>query len=242
MALQDKVALVTGGSRGIGRAIAEALIDERVRVAISGRTQADLDEAARALSDRAARAGGAGAVAVRADVGRFADAARLVRAVVDRFGGLDILINNAGVGHFAPVASLLPEHWDEIMATNLSGPFYCARAAIPELRRRGGGWIINISSLASKNPFPGGGAYCASKAGLNALSEVLMQELRYDDIKVSYILPGSVRTGFAGNEPEGGDWKVSPEDVARVVLDLLHQDRRCLSSRIELRPSKPKKS
>jgi short-subunit dehydrogenase len=120
--------------------------------------------------------------------------------------------------------------------------FYFCRAAIPQLRKRGGGWIINISSLAGKNPFPGGAAYCASKTGLNAFSEALMQEVRYDDIRVSYVMPGSVATEFrGGHEPAASDWKLAPEDVAEVVLDLLAHPARSLPSRVELRPSRPRK-
>jgi 3-oxoacyl-[acyl-carrier protein] reductase len=120
--------------------------------------------------------------------------------------------------------------------------FYCCHEALPHMRRRGGGWIINISSLASKNPFAGAAAYCASKAGLNAFSEALMQEVRYDNIRVSYVLPGSVSTGFGGRGQAGeADWKVQPEDVAQVVVDLLLMPARSLPSRVELRPSRPKK-
>ncbi len=223
--LTGKVAIVTGGSKGIGRAIADALVREGASVAIASRATTSVE----------------GMLAIQADVGRAADASRLVDETVRRFGGLDILINNAGVGFFGRIAEMPVEQWDETFATNLSGPFYCARAAIPRLRARGGGWIINISSLASKNPFVNGGAYCASKTALNAFSEVLMQEVRYDDIKVSCILPGSVRTQFSGHDEAGGDWKVDPQDVADVVLDLLRQTPRSLSSRIELRPSKPGK-
>jgi NAD(P)-dependent dehydrogenase (short-subunit alcohol dehydrogenase family) len=133
-------------------------------------------------------------------------------------------------------------HWQTVVETNLSGVFYCCHAAIPHLRRRGGGWIINVSSLASKNPFAGGAAYCASKAGLNAFSEALMQEVRYDNIRVTYVLPGSVATEFGGRGPAGqADWKIQPEDVAQVVLDLLLMPERSLPSRVELRPSRPRK-
>lgn len=165
-----------------------------------------------------------------------------MEGVVRRFGGVDILVNNAGVGGFAEVAEQSLDEWRAIIETNLTGVFHCCRAAIPHLRRRGGGWIINISSLAGKNPFAGAAAYCAAKAGLNAFSEALMQELRYDDIRVSYILPGSVRTGFAGHDAGSeSDWKLSPTDVARVVVDLVVHDRRSLPSRVELRPAKPRR-
>ena len=151
-----------------------------------------------------------------------------------------MLINNAGVGLFSNIADMSVEDWQTIIDTNLSGVFYCCHAAIPQLRKRGGGWIINISSLAGKNPFTGGAAYCASKAGLNAFSEALMQEVRYDDIRVSYVMPGSVSTGFSGRGDSGiADWKLAPDDVAQVVLDLINHPARSLPSRVELRPSKP---
>jgi NAD(P)-dependent dehydrogenase (short-subunit alcohol dehydrogenase family) len=153
-----------------------------------------------------------------------------------------VLVNNAGVGGFANVADMTADEWTDIIETNLSGVFHCCRAAIPHLRGRGAGWIINISSLAGNNPFAGGAAYCASKAGLNAFSEALMQEVRYDNIRVSYIMPGSVATGFAGRGPGGAaDWKIAPEDVAEIVLELITFPSRSLPSRIELRPSRPKK-
>jgi NAD(P)-dependent dehydrogenase (short-subunit alcohol dehydrogenase family) len=135
---------------------------------------------------------------------------------------------------------MTPEQWSEIIETNLTGVFNATRAAIPHLRRRGGGFIINISSLAGTNPFPRAAAYCASKAGLNAFSEALMQELRYDDIRVSTVAPGSVATGFSsGDASKGADWKVAPEEVAGVVLNLLRHPLRSLPSRVELRPAKP---
>jgi 3-oxoacyl-[acyl-carrier protein] reductase len=132
--------------------------------------------------------------------------------------------------------------WRDVIDTNLSGVFYCCHAAIPHMRRRAGGWIINISSLAGKNPFVGGSAYCASKAGLNAFSEALMQEVRYDNIRVSYVMPGSVATGFGGRGEQGAaDWRLAPDDVAQAVIDLLNHPARSLPSRVELRPSKPAK-
>ena len=163
-------------------------------------------------------------------------------STVVRFGGLDILVNNAGVGEFAEVAAMTPDQWATIIDTNLTGVYNMCHAALPHLRHRRGGFIINISSLSAINPFKGGAAYCASKAGLNAFSEALMQELRYDDIRVSYVLPGSVATDFANGDPaQGADWKIAPAEVADVVLNLLRHDPRSLPSRVELRPTKPKK-
>jgi len=227
-----RVALITGGSRGIGLGIAAALSATGVSVSITGRDARSLEAAQRKL--------GSAALTVRADVQNEQDAATAVDETVARFGGLDILVNNAGVGVFAPVAEMTPAQWRQVLETNLNGVFYCCHAAIPHLRRRGGGWIINISSLASKNPFANAAAYCASKAGLNAFSEVLMQEVRHDNIRVSYILPGSVATGFASRGDHGSaDWKLTPEDVAQVVVDLIAHPSRSLPSRVELRPSKP---
>jgi 3-oxoacyl-[acyl-carrier protein] reductase len=236
--LQSKVAIVTGGSRGIGLAIAADLLRAGASVAITGLKDAHLQEAKRSLDSVG---GGASRIeAMQADVSSPGEAPTLVKRVVERFGGLDILINNAGIGDFAPVADMSADTWRRVIGTNLSGVFYCCHAAIPALRERGGGWIINISSLAGYNAFPGGAAYCASKAGLNAFSEVLMQEVRHDGIRVSYVMPGSVRTRFSGGgEDPGTEWKLAPEDVSQVVMDLLAHPSRSLPSRVELRPSRP---
>ena len=233
-ALDGKVALVTGGSKGIGFAIAHALIAAGARVVITGRNAADLEAARSQLGPQAH--------AVVADARSAGAVAKAVDAAVERFGGLDVLVNNAGIGIMKNAADLSVEDWQATIDTNLSGVFYYCHAAIPHLQRRGGGWIINISSLAAKNPFIGGAAYCASKAGLNAFSEALMQEVRYDGIRVTYVMPGSVATGFGGRgKPEHAEWKIQPEDVGRVVLDLLLMPPRSLPSRVELRPSKPQK-
>jgi NAD(P)-dependent dehydrogenase (short-subunit alcohol dehydrogenase family) len=231
--------VVTGGSRGIGFAIASALVSGGARVVIIGRDAQQLQNARKQIEQF-----GSGTVhAVVADVGRPDEASRAIDAGAEKFGGLDILINNAGIGSFANVSEMTIEQWQQTMDTNLSGVFYCCRAAIPHLRRRGRGWIINISSLAGSNPFTGGAAYCASKAGLNVFSEALMQEVRHDNIRVSCIAPGSVATGFSGRGASGeADWKIAPQDVAELVLDLVTFPSRSLPSRIELRPSRPKKA
>ena len=230
------VALVTGGSKGIGLAIARALLDRGMQVAISGRQEADLRRAAGELG------AGANLVTVSADVRDEAGARASVEETVRAFGGLDVLVNNAGIGKFANVADMTPQVFRDVIETNLNGVFYCTHAALPHLRRRGGGYIVNISSLAGKNAFTGGAAYCASKAGLNAFSEALMQEVRYDNIRVSYVMPGSVSTGFGDRGSSGeADWKLAPEDVARVVVDLISHEARSLASRVELRPSQPRK-
>jgi 3-oxoacyl-[acyl-carrier protein] reductase len=239
--LTGKVALVTGGSRGIGLAIAKMLVDAHASVVITGRNGDQLKASRRQLSQgdasRAERVH-----AVTADVQDATAAKAAVDDAATRFGGLDILVNNAGVGIFRNVAEMDVPAWHDVIDTNVSGVFYCCHAAISHMKRRGGGWIINISSLAGKNPFSGGAAYCASKAAVNAFSEALMQEVRHDNIRVSYVMPGSVATGFSGGESPSGpaaDWKLSPEDVAEVVLDLIRHPARSLPSRVELRPSRP---
>jgi len=233
--LEGKVALITGGSKGIGFAIAEALVSQGARVMITGRDAADLERAQARLGPRA--------LSVSADARLAEEVERAVQATVDGHGGLDVLVNNAGIGIFKNAADMSSAEWQSIIDTNLSGVFYYCHAAIPHLRRRGGGWIVNISSLAGKNPFTGGAAYCASKAGLNAFSEALMQEVRYDNIRVTYVMPGSVATGFSGRgEPGKADWKIQPEDIGQMVLDLLAMPPRSLPSRVEMRPSRPQKS
>ena len=234
--MASKVSIVTGGSKGIGLAIARLFLARGMQVTITGRGEGDLRRAAATLG------AGDNVLTVAADVRDAGAARRIVDETVRKFGGLDILVNNAGVGRFANIADMSPETWREVIDTNLSGVFYCTHAALPEMRRRGGGYVVNISSLAGKNAFVGGGAYCASKSALNAFSEVLMQEVRYDNIRVSYVMPGSVATGFADHdESKGADWKLAADDVAQAVLDLVSHEARSLVSRVEMRPSRPGK-
>jgi len=238
MQLNGKTAIVTGGTKGIGRGIAEALVKEGVNVCLSARSRKEIDEALLALS---ALNGGAVAGIV-SDVRNYAQIQALFELAVSQFGGLDILVNNAGIGMFQTVEEMSPEDFCAVLETNLFGVFYCCHEAIPLMKKRGGGYIINISSLAGTNAHPRMAAYNASKFGLNGFSEALMQEVRHDGIKVSYIMPGSVNTEFGGDTPTSDqDWQLRPEDVARVVIDLLHHDDRALCSRVEIRPSKPPK-
>jgi NAD(P)-dependent dehydrogenase (short-subunit alcohol dehydrogenase family) len=233
------VAIVTGGSRGIGLAIARAFIESGARVAIT----ATSDETLRAGAAELEKVAGADAVLpIRADVQRQDQVERAIDTVVQQFGGLDVLVNNAGVGIYRSVTDMTADEWHRVMETNLTGVFYCCRAAIPRLRSRGGGWIVNISSLSSTGPFADGAAYCASKAGLNAFTESLMQEVRHDGIRVACVLPGSVRTGFGGRSSAASSddqWKLAPEDVAQAVACLIAYPARGLPSRIEIRPSRP---
>src|SRR4030095_1069532 len=182
---------------------------------------------------------GKDALGIRADVRSYADVEAALAQTVSTFGGLDVLINNAGVGVFRPVSEMAVDEWHRIIDTNLSGVFYCCHAALPHLKTRGGGWIINISSLASRNAFVNGAAYCASKSALNAFSETLMQEVRYDGIRVAYVLPGSVNTGFGGLSNTKSEWALMPEDVALAVVDLVAFPARSLPSRVEIRAAQP---
>jgi NAD(P)-dependent dehydrogenase (short-subunit alcohol dehydrogenase family) len=234
--LSGQVALVTGGSKGIGYAIAEALASAGADVAITARSAQELDDAKGRL-ETAAR--GRRVTTHAVDVRDHAGVHNAVAETVSAFGGLDIVVNNAGVGRFVQVAEMSLAQWSDVIDTNLTGAFNVCHAAIPELRKRGGGYIVNISSLAGKNAFVGAAAYCASKAGLNQFGEVLMQEVRHDNIRVTTIAPGSVATGFAGNAAASADWKTAPSDIGQIVVDLLQGDPRSLASYIELRPSKP---
>ena len=241
--LKNKVALVTGGSRGIGLAVAKELLRRNCNVMISGRSEKSLEEAAMQLRQVNNDTDVGSHDVCRGDVQKACDAKQMIRSTVDKFGGVDIVINNAGVGIFEDVSEQSVEDWDCVISTNLSGVFYCCQAAIPYLRERGGGWIINVSSLAGSHPFATGAAYCASKAGLDAFTTALMQELRFDGIRVSSVAPGSVSTSFAGGSRHAVEpWKLTPADVAKAVVGLLSHDTRSLPSRMEIRPSQPNKS
>ena len=235
--LKDKVAVVTGGSRGIGYCIAERLLQEGAKVYICARDAKILKQALEEL-----RKHGDGRVeGMVADVGRYEECRKLIQSAAQRFGGIDILVNNAGIGIMKPVDQLTPAEWDATIHTNLSGVFYCCREANPIMRKRGGGYIFNISSLAGVNPFAGGSAYNASKFGVNGFSEAMMQDVRYDGIRVSYIMPGSVDTDFGGapGSKSRASWKLSGEDIAKAVVDLYSYPLSTLASRIDMRPSQP---
>jgi NAD(P)-dependent dehydrogenase (short-subunit alcohol dehydrogenase family) len=237
--LAGKVAIVTGGSRGIGLAVSAALLQRGVHVAITGLNKDHLEKAEADLARVATQ--GARVLPFAVDVRDHLAVASLVDETVRRQDGLDILVNNAGVGWFGSVESQGHDDWRRVFDTNVTGIFNCCKAAVPHLRRRGGGYIINISSLAGSNPFSGGASYCASKAAVDAFSEALMQEVRQDGIRVSYVKPGSVNTDFMGHADPRNDWKLRAEDVAQVVVDLVSHDERSLPSRVEIRPSKPPK-
>ena len=228
--------MVTGGTRGIGLAVAEALLGAGANVAICGRSEETVKSAVSQLTNRAKSK----VVGKVADVRRNTEVADLFTWIDRELGNLDIVVNNAGVGVFKSTAELSVEDWQKTVETNLSGVFYCCREALLRLKQRGGGYIINISSLAGKNAFAGGAAYNASKFGLNGFSEAMMLDHRYDKVRVSYVMPGSVNTEFSSGAARV-DWKIAPEDIGEIVLMLLRMPERTLVSRVEVRPSRPLK-
>ena len=235
---KGKTAIVTGGSKGIGKAIAESLIRSGVNVVISARNAGELELALADLNDL----DGGQAIGFPCDVRDYSEVKALLSKATQAFHRVDIMVNNAGIGIFSSVEEMSPEEFRSVIETNLFGVFYCCHEAIPIMKKAGGGYIINISSLAGANAHPRMAAYNASKFGLNGFSEALMQEVRHDNIKVSYIMPGSVNTHFGGDEPSSEQsWQLQPADVAQVVMDLLSFPDRSLPSRVELRPSKPPK-
>jgi 3-oxoacyl-[acyl-carrier protein] reductase len=232
--LQGKAAIVTGGTRGIGRAIAERLLREGASVAICGRTA---ESTAKAVSEMKPLGNIYGCPA---DVSDYGQVRALFEAVDREFGRLDIVVNNAGEGVFRKVGEMTPEDWHANIDLNLNGPFYCSREALARFAGRGG-FIVNISSLAGKNAFAGGAGYNASKAGLNLFSEAMMLDHRYDKVRVTSIMPGSVDTEFSGSSSGDASWKIAPEDIAETVAMILKLPERTTISRVEMRPSRPKK-
>ncbi len=232
------VALVTGGTRGIGRAVAVRLVRDGFSVVISGHSEASTRTAVEELTREGISVSGKAA-----DARKESDQRALVDfAAASGEGRLDVLVNNAGIGEFRPVDRIDPERFRAILETNLFGPFYAIAAAAPVMRKNGGGFIVNIASLASVNAFAGGAAYNASKFGLLGLSDAAMLDLRQDGIRVAAVLPGSVATEFGG--PGSGaenSWMLSPDDVAEAVSDLVRFPGRAIPSRIDLRPSRPPK-
>ncbi len=237
MDLAGKACLVTGATRGIGRAIAEALAAAGADVVISARTSSDVE---RVAADLDADSTGQ-VVGIAADVSRPEDCSRLIQETADVLGRLDVLVNNAGVGILTSIEDLSVEDWETQIHTNLRGVFCCSKAAVPHLKSTEG-WIINIGSLAGRNPFAGGSGYNASKFGLVGMTEAMMLDLRHSGIRVSMVMPGSVDTRFGGDYPEGGRaWALGADDVASAVLHLLSYPDNAHVSRVEMRPSRPPK-
>ncbi|HZF65806.1 MAG TPA: SDR family oxidoreductase [Chitinophagaceae bacterium] len=234
--LQDKVAYITGGSKGIGLGIARTLLELGMRVAITSRNLAAAKEAATSLSSDSSRV-----VALESDVASYSSEQNAVKAVIEKFGSLDVLIANAGVGHFAPIDTLSEEDWKHTIDTNLTGVFNSVKAGLEALKKSQG-YIITIASLAGTNFFENGSAYNASKFGLVGFTQAIMLDLRKYGIKVTTIMPGSVATYFNDHQPSEADaWKIQPEDMGKMVADLLHMHPRTLPSKIEVRPLKPGK-
>lgn len=234
--LNGKFAVVTGGTKGIGKAIAEALAIAGASVAICGRSQAEITSTVAGINPRIRGI----VIGKVVDLRNSDEVSGFFEFVDSELGGIDILVNNAGVGIFRSVRDLTISDWRTTLETNLSAVFYCCHEALPRMIIRGGGSIINISSLAGRNPFAGGAAYNASKFALNGFSEALMLDHRNDNIRVTYVMPGSVDTGFSPRS-ERAPWKIAPEDVAQVVMDVLAMPERTLISRVEMRPSRPGK-
>lgn len=234
--LQDKVAYITGGSKGIGLGIAKTLLDEGMKVAITSRSLKAAQDAATALGGDASRV-----LALESDVTKLASEKAAVEATIRQFGKLDVLVANAGVGHFAPIDVMSDEDWHDTINTNLTGVFHSVKASL-EAIKQSKGYIITIASLAGINFFENGAAYNASKFGLVGFTQAIMLDLRKYGVKVTTIMPGSVATYFNNHTPGEADaWKIQPEDIGQLVADLLHMHPRTLPSKVEVRPSIPGK-
>lgn len=230
--LTGKVAIVTGSTKGIGLAVAEGLHRAGASVVVSSRTAADVAAVAKRL--------GARALGIPCDVADPAECQRLIDEAVERLGRTDLLVNNAGFGIFKPIDELTVDEWRRQIDVNLSGVFYCSKAALPHLAATGDGFIVNIGSLAGRNFFAGGTAYNASKAGLIGLTEAMMLDVRQRNVRVSVIMPGSVNTHFRGKAQNAErSWPLEADDVALAVLQMLDYPKGAHPSRIELRPSRP---
>ena len=233
--LEGKVALITGGSKGIGYGIAEALLAQGMKIAITSRSQSAADKAAANLGNAE------NVLAVKANVRSYGAQQKAVDLVLEKWGKLDAMIANAGVGHFAPIEDMTPDQWHEVIDVNLTGVFYSTKASIDALKVSQG-YLITIASLAGTNFFAKGAAYNASKFGLVGFTQAVMLDLRQAGVKVSTIMPGSVSTYFNGRTPTDAEsWKIQPEDIGKLVADLLTMPARTLPSKVEVRPSMPPK-
>lgn len=233
--LQHKSALITGGSKGIGFGIALAMARERMKVAVTSRHHKEAEEAVEKLLT----AGASDAMALHADVRDFKAMQMAAQKCSDRFGRLDVVIANAGIGHFATVDTMTHKEWQDMIDTNLTGVFYTLQASVDALKKSKG-YFITIASLAGTNFFANGAGYNATKFGLVGFTQAAMLDLRKHQIKVSTIMPGSVATFFNDHIPDASDgWKIQPEDIGQIVVDLLRLNPRTLPSKIEVRPSNP---
>lgn len=235
--LENKTALITGGSKGIGYGIAAALMEQNMKVAITSRSQSKAEEAANKLNE----SGKGEAIGMAADVRDLNSQQKVVDKILQEWGQLDLLVANAGLGHFASIEDMTPDQWHETIDTNLTGVFYSIKAGLDALKASKG-YIITISSLAGTNFFPKGSAYNASKFGVTGFTQSVMLDLRQYGIKVTTIMPGSVATYFNNHQPDGqDDWKIQIEDLGQMVVDLMQMHPRTLPSKIEVRPTQPPK-
>ena len=238
--LKGKVALITGGTKGIGYGVAEALLNQGLKVVITSRSKDAADEVAEELASKTNSTGSI--IGVQADVRQLDSQKEAVDQALKTFGQLDIVIANAGLGHFGSIEDLTSEQWNQVIDTNLTGAFNSIKASVDALKNTKG-YYITISSLAGTNFFAGGSAYNASKFGVTGFTQAVMLDLRKYGVKVSTIMPGSVSTHFNGNEPSDKDaWKIQIEDIGELVIDLLKMNPRTLPSKIEVRPTTPPSS
>lgn len=231
--LKGKVAIITGGSKGIGYGIAEAMLEQGMKVAITSRSQEAADKAAKALgnSDQI--------IGIEADVRNYESQQKVVEKVVEKWGKLDTMIANAGVGHFVDVEDMTVEQWQEVIDVNLTGVFFSTKAALAALKKSKG-YLMTVSSLAGTNFFAKGAAYNASKFGVVGFSQAVMLDVRSAEVKVTTIMPGSVATHFNDHPvTEKEAWKIQPEDIGQMVIDLLRMNPRTLPSKVEVRPAVP---
>ncbi|WP_199119041.1 SDR family oxidoreductase [Pedobacter sp. ASV28] len=233
MSLKNKVAYITGGTKGIGLGIAKALVNAGLKVAISGRKLEDVEKAK-------AQLGNVNVLAIQSDVRYFEQEANAIAQIISKFGQLDIVIANAGLGKFAPIDQLSLADWQAMIDTNLTGVFHTLKASVEQLKQNKG-YYISISSLAGTNFFAGGAGYNASKFGVVGFTQAVMLDLRAYDVKVTTIMPGSVTSHFNDHEPNEDDsWKIQPADLGQMVVDLLNMNPNVLPSKIEVRPTKTK--
>ncbi len=230
-----KTALVTGGSRGIGLAVTQSLLEDGYNVMITGRNRERLNEAVNHLSDQY----GDRIASQVSDVTRLQSEEDVIHSMMEKWGRVDVVIANAGVGHFAPIQDLTKQQWNDVIDINLTGVFNTTKASLNALIASKG-YLITIASLAGTNFFKGGAAYNASKFGLVGFTQAVMLDVRHQGVKVTTIMPGSVSTYFNNRTPSEADsWKIQPEDIGKMVIDLLHMHPRTLPSKIEVRPSMP---
>lgn len=233
MGLEGKVAYITGGSKGIGLGVAKSLLAKGMKIAISGRTLKTVQEAAAEIENKE------NVLALESDVAKLEDEKKAVSAILSKWGRLDVVLANAGVGHFAPIDEMEADQWHQMVDTNLTGAFNTLQASIPALKTSKG-YYMTLASLAGTNFFASGAGYNATKFGVVGFTQAAMLDLRKYDVKVTTIMPGSVATHFNGNVPDDSDaWKIQPEDIGKLVIDLLTMHPRTLPSKIEVRPTRP---